>query len=140
MDHTKHQSTTANKQKHKDAELKSPSPQERSQDTDPISESDPLELHQLSLSYDYLMYKIKDYIKTLTDQTYTSILQKQRYINEDYFEKQLKLSTQYEKIDELMKKCNELELEFSKIDQLVLFVEEFNHRLDAIESRFKELG
>ncbi|KAI5955672.1 hypothetical protein KGF54_001174 [Candida jiufengensis] len=106
------------------------------QSTDP--DSDPLELHQLSLSYDYLIYKIKDYIKTLTDQTYTSIVQKQNSINNDYFEK-LKLSKQYDNIDNLLKKCNDLELEFMKIDQLVIFVEEFKQRLDIIESRFKEL-
>ncbi|KAI5961994.1 hypothetical protein KGF57_001534 [Candida theae] len=104
----------------------------------PSQETDPLELHKLSLSYDYLMFKIKDYIKTLTDQTYDSVLRKQNLINDDYFEKQLNLSRQYEDIDKLLKTCNELEQEFMKIDQLEMFVRDFKQRLDAIEKRFAE--
>ena len=57
----------------KDNTLPSPTPS----NDDP----DPLELKKLSLNYDYLMYKIKDYINTLTEQTYQSILSKQYQIN-----------------------------------------------------------
>ncbi|CCG22664.1 hypothetical protein CORT_0B09600 [Candida orthopsilosis Co 90-125] len=102
----------------------------------PVQEADPLELHKLSLSYDYLMFKIKDYIKTLTDQTYESVLQKQDHINHDYFENQLNLPIQYEEIDKLLKTCNELEQEFMKIDQLEMFAHDFKQRLDAIEKGF----
>ncbi|KAI3403918.1 hypothetical protein KGF56_003348 [Candida oxycetoniae] len=99
-------------------------------------EPDPLELRKLSLSYDYMMYKIKDYIKTLMDQTYESVLQKQTLINQDYFENQLQLSRQYREIEQLIKSCNDLELEFMKIDQLEIFVKDFKQRLDLIEAKF----
>lgn len=68
------------------------SPRVQSQDTDP------LELHKLSLSYDYLMFKIKDYIRTLTDQTYESVVQKQDRINHDYFDKQLNLPSSMKRL------------------------------------------
>lgn len=106
------------------------SPRVQSQDTDP------LELHKLSLSYDYLTFKIKDYIRTLTDQTYESVVQKQDRINHDYFDKQLNLPQQYEEIDKLLRTCNDLEQEFMKIDQLEIFVHDFKQRLDAIEKEF----
>ncbi|KAG5421978.1 hypothetical protein I9W82_001071 [Candida metapsilosis] len=99
-------------------------------------ETDPLELHKLSLSYDYLMFKIKDYIKTLTDQTYDSVLQKHDYIKHDYFERQLNLPQQYKEIDKLLKTCDDIEREFMKIDQLEMFVNDFKQRLDAIERGF----
>ena len=99
-------------------------------------ETDPLELHKLSLSYDYLMFKIKDYIKTLTDQTYDSVLQKHDYIKHDYFERQLNLPQQYKEIDKLLKTCDDIEQEFMKIDQLEMFVNDFKQRLDVIERGF----
>ncbi|KAI5961723.1 hypothetical protein CANMA_003700 [Candida margitis] len=102
----------------------------------PSQETDPLELHKLALSYDYLMFKIKDYIKILTDQTYTSVLLKQDQISQDYLERQLNLPQQYEEIDKLLKTCTDLEQEFMKIDQLEMFVHDFKQRLDAIERGF----
>ncbi|EDK43349.1 hypothetical protein LELG_01527 [Lodderomyces elongisporus NRRL YB-4239] len=106
----------------------------------PADEPDPLELKKLSLSYDYLTYKIKDHIKTLTDQTYAAVLEKQELINKDYIEGQLDLSQKYEQISQLIQTCNDLELDFMKIDQLEIFVEDFAKRLDVLEAQFSDLS
>ncbi|CAI5757595.1 unnamed protein product [Candida verbasci] len=107
--------------------------------TESLEDADPLELRQLSLSYDYLMYKIKDHIQQLTDQTYESIKQKQQIIFTDYFENQLKLSNNYKEIDDMLKICNQLESEFLKLDQLELFINDFKLRIDNLEKEFERL-
>ncbi|KAG7661313.1 uncharacterized protein J8A68_005205 [[Candida] subhashii] len=113
------------------AGTKSPTPSE----TDP----DPLELRQLAVSYDYLIYKIGDHMQTLMETTYASILNKQDLINSEYFDKQLQLSKQFEQIDRMLEPCNKLELEFLKLDQLGMFIADFKQRLNVLESEFSEL-
>ncbi|KAL6453625.1 CLN1 Biogenesis of lysosome-related organelles complex 1 subunit CNL1 [Candida maltosa Xu316] len=100
---------------------------------------DPLELRKLSLSYDYLMYKIKDYISTLTEQTYQAVVSKQYQINQEYFNDQLKLFDEYENIEQLLKTVNSLEMEFLKLDQLEVFIEDFKDRLNILEHEFGKL-
>lgn len=103
------------------------------------NDPDPLELRKLSLSYDYLMYKINDYINTLTEQTYQAIVSKQYQINQEYLNDQLKLFDNYDKIDELLKTVNNLEMEFLKLDQLDQFIFDFKQRLNILECEFDKL-
>ncbi|RCK55881.1 Biogenesis of lysosome-related organelles complex 1 subunit CNL1 [Candida viswanathii] len=103
------------------------------------SDPDPLELRKLSLSYDYLMYKINDYINTLTEQTYQSILSKQYQINQEYLNDQLNLFDSYDKIEDLIKTVNNLEMEFLKLDQLEEFILDFKQRLSVLENEFGRL-
>ncbi|RCK60633.1 Biogenesis of lysosome-related organelles complex 1 subunit CNL1 [Candida viswanathii] len=103
------------------------------------SDPDPLELRKLSLSYDYLMYKINDYINTLTEQTYQSILSKQYQINQEYLNDQLNLFDNYDKIEDLIKTVNNLEMEFLKLDQLEEFILDFKQRLNVLENEFGRL-
>ncbi|CAX44554.1 conserved hypothetical protein [Candida dubliniensis CD36] len=100
---------------------------------------DPLELKKLSLNYDYLMYKIRDYINTLTEQTYQSILSKQYQINQEYLHDQLNLFDNYESIDEMLKTISQLEMEFLKLDQLEVFIQDFKQRLIVLEHEFDKL-
>jgi hypothetical protein len=100
---------------------------------------DPLELHKLLLSFDYLMFKIKDDIANLTDQTYRSIIQKQKLIDEDYLQDQLHLQQELEYCDLLLRKCDQLETDFSKLQQLYLFVDSFKICLARLETEFEQL-
>ncbi|RLV94371.1 hypothetical protein JA1_001795 [Spathaspora sp. JA1] len=63
---------------------------------------DPLQLRKLALSYDYLIYKIKDHISNLSEITYNSIQTKQNLINQDYLVNQLQLSNQFQQIDQML--------------------------------------
>lgn len=85
------------------------------------------------------MYKIKDYINTLTEQTYQSILSKQYQINQEYLHDQLNLFDNYETIDEMLKTISQLEMEFLKLDQLEVFIEDFKQRLNVLEHEFDKL-
>lgn len=100
----------------------------------PTEEEDPLGLKELALNYDYLIYKMNDHMNNLSEQTYTAVKEKEVLVNE-YLEKKLQLDKEMKEIDLILKKCEQLELEFMKLDQLSSFIEGFKNRLDTIESQ-----
>lgn len=102
-------------------------------------DADPLELRKLSLSYDYLVYKINDHISTLAETTYQSVLQKQHMIEHDYFHDQLRLHDELAALDALAASSKDLELEFMKLDQLHMFIEQFKERVAELETGFSEV-
>lgn len=102
-------------------------------------DEDPLVLKDLALNFDYLMYKIGDHISNLSEMTYDAVNAKQNFVNKEYLQGQLKLDGEIEEIDFILDKCKELELEFMKLDQLYLFVEDFKSRLSRLESGFQAL-
>ncbi|KAK6456267.1 uncharacterized protein RJT20DRAFT_5659 [Scheffersomyces xylosifermentans] len=105
------------------------------EDLDP----DPLELRKLALSYDYLIYKINDHVSTLAETTYQSIQNKQQLIEKNYLQDQLKLDEEMKDVDSLLKKCTQLELDFLKLDQLNMFIQDFKQRLDVLEREFSQV-
>lgn len=111
-------------------------PESEDQNGSKLDDIDPLDIHKLSLSFDYLMFKIKDSIATLSDSTYDTIVRKQKFIDDEYFEEQLHLGTEMESTDELIERCSRLENEFFKLDQLYEFVEDFKTRLSELETQF----
>lgn len=105
---------------------------------EPIDD-DPLELKDLAVEYDYLMYKINDHIANLAEITYQSVTTKRKLIDEEYFDQQLHLDEQLEDADRLIDKCKELELLFMKLDQLYMFVGDFKTRLSTLEREFSQI-
>mmetsp|Transcript_8495 Transcript_8495/g.10582 ORF Transcript_8495/g.10582 Transcript_8495/m.10582 type:complete len:109 (-) Transcript_8495:1011-1337(-) len=103
-------------------------------------DEDPLVLKSLAVNFDYLMYKINDHISNLSEKSYNAVSAKQDFVNEEYLQKQLNLERELQEIDEILNKCNELELDFMRLDQLYLFVEDFKSRLDSLEHGFKEVS
>ncbi|EGV66696.1 hypothetical protein PSN45_002684 [Yamadazyma tenuis] len=99
-------------------------------------EEDPMGLKQLALSYDYLIYKINDHVKSLSDITFESVSQKESLIKRDYLQQQLKLDMEMAQIDKLLVECDKLELEFMKLDQLKGFVDDFKVRVSRLETQF----
>lgn len=101
-------------------------------------EEDPLGLKELALNYDYSIYKINDYINNLSEMTFDSVSKKDKLIKQEYFHEQLNLTEELDQVDKLVQKCNDIELEFMKIDQLQMFINDFKLRLSAIEQGFSE--
>lgn len=101
-----------------------------------IEPEDPLGLKELALNYDYLIYKINDYVKNLSEQTFESVCLKDKMIKEEILGKKLDLDNEMERVDHLIAKCDELELEFLKLDQLNLFIDDFKKRVKNLENRF----
>ncbi|KAK6463156.1 hypothetical protein DFJ63DRAFT_334713 [Scheffersomyces coipomensis] len=109
-------------------------------ETNSEADPDPLEIRKLALSYDYLIYKINDHISNLADTTYESITTKQKLIEVNYLEDQLNLSQELTEIDQLLDQCNQLEMEFLKLDQLQIFINDFKNRIEVIEKGFQQLS
>lgn len=101
-------------------------------------EEDPLGLKELALNYDYSIYKINDYINNLSEMTFESVSKKDKLIKQEYFHEQLNLAEELDLVDKLVQKCNDIELEFMKIDQLQMFINDFKLRLSAVEQGFSE--
>lgn len=99
---------------------------------------DPLEITPLAVSYDYLVYKIKDHILTLAESTYLSVKKKHELVD-DYLTKQLDLHTEIESIDALIKECTSLQQDMQKLQQLRMFIDDFKVRMDAVEKGYKEV-
>lgn len=95
---------------------------------------DPLEITQLSLSYDYLLYKIKDHISSLSEATYNAVLNKQN-LSQEYLQDQLHIEREIDLINKSIQITNELELSFMKFAQLQMFIEDFKIRLDRLERK-----
>lgn len=102
-------------------------------------DDDPLEIKDLSVKYDYLIYKINDHIANLADITHQSVTTKRKLIDEQYFDHQLRLDDQLKDADRLIQECTELETLFMKLDQLYMFVGEFKKRMTVLEQEFEQL-
>lgn len=99
---------------------------------------DPLEIKQLAVAFDYLMYKIHDRVAGLCDETFEAVNGKNKWINEEYLAKQLDISGQIAEIDLLMRACDAVENQFMRLEQLELFVADFRRRLARIEEMVKQ--
>ncbi|ODV98383.1 hypothetical protein PACTADRAFT_31778 [Pachysolen tannophilus NRRL Y-2460] len=96
-------------------------------------EDDPLGVKQLALNFDYLMYKISDRVKSLSEQTEDSItFQKNNYESDV-----ARINMNLLKLNRLLKDCQELMNEFNKIGQIGLIAQDFKKRIIEIE---KKLG
>lgn len=102
-------------------------------------DDDPLALKSLAVQFDYLMFKINDHYATLADQTYLAVVAKRDTIEHDYLGQQLEVEKQIGEIDDLISSCDDLELEFKKLDQIEGFVEDFKTRLSLLEQAFHSL-
>lgn len=98
---------------------------------------DPLALKELALNYDYLIYKINDHVKNLSEQTFESVSYKDKVIKEHFLANTLDLDNELKKVDDLIAKCDEIELEFLKLDQLTIFIDDFKKRVTKLESQFQ---
>lgn len=99
---------------------------------------DPLAINKLAVSFDYLMYKIKDHIESLSEETYEVVSYKQNFI--DGYIDQIGLEKTFEQSDKLIQKCDDLEMELYKLEKIEEFVGEFKNRIAVLESEVSALN
>lgn len=104
-----------------------------------MEDDDPLELKDLAVKFDYLMFRINDHLAALADATWRSVEAKRTLIEEDYFGRQLQLDAELARADAVVAECTQLEAMFMKLDQLYTFVGEFKARLAALEREYASL-
>lgn len=98
-------------------------------------DDDPLGVKQLSLNFEYLMYKINDRVKTLSEQTEEVITNQHVKYSKDID----KIDHDINCIDTLTKKYQLIMTEFVKLEQLAYIVKDFDSRLASIETKVKKL-
>lgn len=102
-------------------------------------DDDPLQIKELALAYDYLMFKINNHIAKLSERTLEAVAAEDEYVSHEYLEKQLNLSQEYSRIDNVLKAADVLEQDFLKLEQLMYFVEDFKGRVERLESKHNDL-
>lgn len=101
------------------------------------SGDDPLGINRLSMDYDYLLYKIGDYVQSIQIQTdelckeQNTVIKKS--IIEDVVDKNIS------EFKNLLEKCNELENYFDMLEQILMISETFKERLKSITSELNSV-
>ena len=102
-------------------------------------DDDPLQIKQLALAYDYLMFKINNHIAKLSERTLEAVAAEDEYVSHEYLEKQLNLGEEYARIDNVLRGAEILEQDFLKLEQLIYFVEDFKRRVEELENKHNDL-
>ncbi|CDK24618.1 unnamed protein product [Kuraishia capsulata CBS 1993] len=99
-----------------------------------LPDDDPLEVKSLALEFDYLIYKIQDRVKTLSDQTKDSVTaQKVNYENDI-----ARINANIGQINDLVRECDLIENEFVKIEQISQIAKDFTMRLTQVEKKLQQ--
>lgn len=96
---------------------------------------DPLGIDKLSVDYDYLLYKINDYVTSIQMETIAICKRHNELITDGIVEGVIEKNIQG--FDEILKKCQELENHFDMMDQIAQISESFKFRLKHIIHDYK---
>lgn len=100
-------------------------------------DGDPLGIDKLTVDYDYLRYKISDYIKSIQIQTDELCKRQYDLIEDDIIEGILDKNVQDFK--DLLAKCEELDNYFEMLKQLETITGSFKKRLATISAEYKAI-
>lgn len=98
---------------------------------------DPLGINQLTVDYDYLMYKINDYVQSIQIQTNDLCKQQTALIQEGVIEGTIDKNVAGFK--ELLEKCSELNNYFDMLEQISMIAEMNKERLSSICADLKTI-
>lgn len=108
-------------------------PQEHLESNYVEEEDDPLGVKKLALSFDYLLYKISEKMEGLAQQTEASVISRKEEADRELVD--VESSMGYLKA--LIQKCDELDNDFSKIEQISVIVGDFKERIKDLEPKIK---
>ncbi|KAG7745987.1 hypothetical protein KL912_004843 [Ogataea haglerorum] len=94
-------------------------------------EDDPLKVKELSLAFDYLMFKIQDQASQLSERVEAHVLRSKTEHEHDIQTIQDKLV----QIKQLVGHCDQINLEIDKLEQLNMITKDFTQRLIAVQNR-----
>ncbi|CCH45490.1 hypothetical protein BN7_5072 [Wickerhamomyces ciferrii] len=94
-------------------------------------EDDPLGVKRLALSFDYLLYKITEKVDSLAQQTELSVLSKKNQVDVQLIDVENSMNN----LKNLIKNCDELDNEFSMVEQINYIVNDFKHRIADLEKK-----
>lgn len=96
-----------------------------------------LGINRLILDYDYLLYKINDYVQSIQLRTNLLCKEQNRLIEADIIDGLINANIDHLKY--ILKKCDELETHFDMMDQIDQIVQSFKDRLQSIRSEYNQL-
>ncbi|KAG7886921.1 hypothetical protein KL936_004772 [Ogataea polymorpha] len=105
-------------------------PEETELDDDD-DDDDPLKVKELSLAFDYLMFKIQDQASQLSERVEAHVMRSKTEHEHDIQAIQNKLV----QIKQLLGHCDQINLEIDKLEQLNMITKDFHQRLIAVQSR-----
>lgn len=108
----------------------SPSPDEADQQVSGGPVNDPFGIDQLSVHYDYLLYRIQDYVTSIQLST-TEICQRQNGLVEKGIIEDV-IDVNIREMHHLLNKCEELERHFDMLDQIDSIVQSLGPRLESV--------
>ncbi|ODQ60466.1 hypothetical protein WICANDRAFT_12805, partial [Wickerhamomyces anomalus NRRL Y-366-8] len=96
-------------------------------------EDDPLGVKKLALSFDYLLYKISEKMEVLAQQTESSVISRK-----DEAERELlDVETSANNLKDLIQKCDNLDNDFTMLEQISIIVSDFKQRIKNLELQIK---
>lgn len=99
-------------------------------------EDDPLGVKKLALSFDYLLYKISEKMEVLAQQTESSVISRK-----DEAERELlDVETSANNLKDLIQKCDDLDNDFTMLEQISIIVSDFKQRIKNLELQIKNDG
>ncbi|QLL33170.1 hypothetical protein HG536_0E00810 [Torulaspora globosa] len=102
-----------------------------------VPNEDPLGIDRLTIDYDYLLYKINDYVASIQLET-TAICRRQNELIREQIIDQV-MEKNIEGLNNILKKCEELENHFDMLDQIAVISENFKVRLARVLKDYKQL-
>ncbi|CCK69606.1 Cnl1p KNAG_0C05050 [Huiozyma naganishii CBS 8797] len=100
-----------------------------------VTSDDPLGINKLTMDFDYLMYKISDYVESIQLQTNEHCSRQNQLIVGDIIEEVI--DKNIAEFRDLLKKCDDLETHFDMLDQLAVIAATFKERLAQISKDYK---
>lgn len=101
------------------------------------SNEDSLGIDKLSVDYDYLLYKIADYVSSIEFQTNQICKRQNALITENILNGIV--DENIKNFKEILSKCEKLENYFDMLDQIYMITENFKTRLAQVARDYKEL-
>ncbi|CCE64375.1 hypothetical protein TPHA_0H01690 [Tetrapisispora phaffii CBS 4417] len=102
-----------------------------------VESKDNLGVDKLNVDFDYLLYKIKDYISTIELQTNEMCRKRHQLITKDIIEDIV--DKNIADFKELLAKCEDLENYYNMLDQIEVITGTFEERLNQIVLDYSEI-
>lgn len=103
-------------------------------ESDTDNDEDPLEVRNVALVFDYLMYKIKDHVAEITD----SVIQNVDYARNQQELEISRVNRHIKKARQLITKCDRTDMEIEKLVQLQSITKDFCDRLMNVDRHMNE--
>ncbi|SCU93134.1 LAMI_0E13344g1_1 [Lachancea mirantina] len=108
------------------------------QETEEQGPQDPFGIDRLSVHYDYLLYRIQDYVSSIHLQT-TNVCRRQNELVEQGIIGEV-IDGNIEQMQKVLRQCEELENEFDKLDQIDQIVQSFHDRIKDVADSYRQLA